>query len=145
MSRSGYSDDCENVWLWRRAVANAIKGKRGQAMLAELATALDEMPVRALAADSLVTAHGEVCALGALGAKRGLDMSKIDPDEPAYVAEAFGIAPAMAQEIVYMNDERGSDGRYIDGKWTVVHETPEGRWARMRAWVARQIVSPANT
>ena len=37
----------------------------------------------------------------------------------------FGIAPALAREIVWENDEAG---------W--YDETPESRWKRMRAWVA---------
>ena len=43
-------------------------------------------------------------------------------------ARHFGIAQAMAAEITYMNDE-----------YPYQSETPEARWARMRAWVERQI------
>ena len=49
-----------------------------------------------------------VCAIGAVGKQRGIDMTKIDADDPPQVAGAFGIAQAMAQEIVYINDEWGS-------------------------------------
>lgn len=41
MSRSGYSDDCENIGLWRGAVERAIRGVWGQALLLEMAAALD--------------------------------------------------------------------------------------------------------
>lgn len=44
------------------------------------------------------------------------------------VANAFGIAHQLAQEVVYMNDEAG---------WH--DETPEKRWHRMRTWVQRHI------
>lgn len=71
--------------------------------------------------------EGDVCALGALGRVRGLDMSGLDPDDPDGVAAAFDIAAPLAREIVYMNDE----GHY--------GETPEQRWTRMRAWIASQI------
>ena len=71
--------------------------------------------------------NGDVCALGALGRVRGLDMSGLDPDEPEGVAAAFDIASPLAREIVYLNDECG------------YRETPEQRWERMRAWVASQI------
>ena len=37
MSRSGYSDDCETMGLWRGAVERAIYGKRGQTFLREMA------------------------------------------------------------------------------------------------------------
>lgn len=73
--------------------------------------------------------EGDVCALGALGRVRKLDMSELDPDEPEGVAAAFDIASPLAREIVYMNDE----GPY---------ETPEARWQRMRKWVASQIIEP---
>jgi hypothetical protein len=73
--------------------------------------------------------EGDVCALGALGKVRGLDMSGLDPDESEGVAAAFDIAEPLAREIVYMNDE----GTYRK-------ETPEERWTRMRAWVESQII-----
>ena len=42
MSRSGYSDSLENWDLirWRGQVASAIRGKRGQQLLKELADAM---------------------------------------------------------------------------------------------------------
>ena len=48
MSRSGYSDDCENLGLWRGAVEKSIKGKRGQAFLKEMLVALDSLPEKKL-------------------------------------------------------------------------------------------------
>lgn len=74
--------------------------------------------------------EGDVCALGALGRVRGLDMTDLDPNEPEGVAAAFDIASPLAREIVYWNDEGGD-----------YQETPEQRWQRMRDWVARQITS----
>jgi hypothetical protein len=133
MSRSGYSDDCDGWSLicWRGAVTSAIKGNRGQAFLIELRDALDAMPERRLVADVL-EADGEFCAIGILGAKRGVAMDKLDPMDREEVAEAFGIAPALAAEIVFMNDE---------GSWN--SETPEQRWQRMRKWVDEQIQQEA--
>lgn len=130
MSRSGYNDDCDGdgYQLWRGAVLSAIRGKRGQKTLRELFSALNRMPVKELIAEELVTKEGAVCALGALGVKRKLDMSEIEPTDPAQVADAFGIAPALAQEIEYENDEAGRS-----------NETPAERWVRMRAWVRRQL------
>lgn len=129
MSRSGYNDDCGGWDLirWRGAVNSALKGKRGQAFLAELRDALDAMPDKRLIADSL-QAEGEFCTIGVLGAKRGVDMAALDPDDREAVGEAFGISPAMASEIVFMNDE---------GSWQT--ETPEQRWVRMRKWVDSNI------
>ncbi|MEX6663209.1 hypothetical protein [Pseudomonas sp. W2-17] len=129
MSRSGYSDDCENWSLicWRGAVTSALKGKRGQAFLLELRDAMDAMPEKRLVADVL-EADGQFCTIGVLGAKRGINMETLDPDDREGVAEAFGIAPALAAEIVFMNDE---------GSWNA--ETPEQRWVRMREWVESNI------
>ena len=129
MSRSGYSDDCESWSLicWRGAVTSAIRGKRGQEFLNQLADALDEMPVKRLVANDLEVG-GEFCTIGVLGAKRGIELGKLDPNDREEVAGVFGIAPALAAEIVFMNDE---------GSWNT--ETPEQRWNRMRKWVEEQI------
>ncbi len=133
MSRSGYSDVEDNWSLicWRGAVSSATKGKRGQAFFKELLVALDKMPVKRLITHEL-EANGEFCTLGVLGNSRGIDMGKIDPDEPEEVSKEFGIACALAQEVVFMNDEYGNYFR---------EETPEVRWTRMRKWVADQIVA----
>jgi hypothetical protein len=129
MSRSGYSDDLDPLDLgrWRGMVRSATRGKRGQALFRDLLTALDAMPTKRLIAHEL-EADGEVCALGAAGRYRGIDMDNLDPSEPEEVAGAFDIAACLAQEIVYVNDERG---RY--------QETPEQRWERVRKWVSEQI------
>ncbi len=132
MSRSGYIDDCDPLDLgrWRGQVASATRGKRGQKLFIDLLKALDEMPVKKLVTDELVTNGGEYCALGVLGKARGLDMSGIDPDESEEVGAMFDIADQLAREIVYMNDEAGWD------------KTPEERYIRMRNWVASQISQP---
>ena len=125
MSRSGYSDDCENLGLWRGAVASAIRGFRGQAFLQELRAALDAMPEKKLIAHDLENGGG-VCALGAVGQKRNLDMTKIDPEDYVTIAKTFGISEALACEIMFLNDE------------LFVRE--ETRWSGVRAWVDEQII-----
>ena len=128
MSRSGYSDDCGGWDLirWRGAVTSALKGKRGQAFLIELRDAMDAMPDKRLMTDTL-EADGQFCTLGVLGAKRGLDIAVIDAHCRESVSHAFGIAEAMAAEVVFENDECG---------W---NESPEQRWQRMRKWVDSNI------
>lgn len=131
MSRSGYSEDYDDTWdltRWRGIVANATRGKRGQAFLRALLDALDAMPEKRLIADAL-EADGQVCAIGALGRARGINMSDLDPEDSAAVAARFDIADALAREIVYLND---------DGGWD---ETPEQRWTRMRRDVASMIAA----
>jgi hypothetical protein len=138
MSRSGYSDDFEYNWsmiCYRGAVASATKGARGQAMLRDLLAALDALPEKRLITDELRT-HEGVCALGALGAAKGMDMEELDPNDSESIGKAFNIADSLAREIVYENDERPwalHDGKYVK-------ETPEQRWQRMRNWVAKLIV-----
>jgi len=130
VSRSGYSEDLDNWSLikWRGAVLSAMRGRRGQAFLKELAAALDAMPQRRLIADEL-EAGGEVCALGAVGRARGLDMTAVDLEDREDVGRAFGIAPAMAAEIEFWNDG------YCE-------TTPEQRWATVRGLVARALAQP---
>lgn len=131
MSRSGYSDDCEHLNLWRANVDRTIRGKRGQAFLRELRQALEDMPVKRLIGHALIEA-GEVCAIGAVGLRRKIDMDYLDPEDAERVGSVFGISPMLAQEIVYMNDER---------YW---NKTPEERWTRMYAWVQNQIQEPSE-
>lgn len=129
MSRSGYSEDCAGweLILWRGQVRSAIRGKRGQAFLRDLATALDSMPQRRLIAHELEV-DGEVCAIGSLGAQRGIDMSRLDPGDHDQIAATFDIASQLVQEIEYIND------------YSPRHdEPPEGRWLRMRKWVQENL------
>jgi len=132
MSRSGYSEDygCDNQWdliRWRGAVASAIRGARGQLFLKEMLAAFDAIEPKRLIANDLIKG-GEVCAIGSVGIKRGVDMTKFDPDDREGVAGVFGISPAMAAEIAFENDEGGP-----------YNETPENRYARMRRWIEAQI------
>jgi len=142
MSRSGYTDDCDEQWqyaLWRGTVASSLRSKRGQAFLKEMLAALDAMPVKRLIArelegtDHVSFSHwgmietDAVCAIGSVGRARGMDMSSIDPDDPETVSGKFNIGRPMACEIVYLNDE-----------W-YRRETPEARFTRMREWVVSQI------
>jgi hypothetical protein len=103
-----------------------MRGTRGQAFLKEMLAALDSLPEPKLIANDL-EAHGEVCAIGAVGKARGVDMTNLDPEDHESLASAFGVAHALACEIMWMNDE-----------WSC-RETPEARHARMRQWVADHI------
>jgi hypothetical protein len=140
MSRSGYSD-VSNGWdiiRYRGAVASALRGRRGQAFLVELLTALDHLREKKLVANMMQDGD-TVCALGSVGRARGLDMTSLDLnryDEHEFgdvVARAFGIPPALAREIMWENDEMAQYWRT---------ETPEQRFERVRAWVASQIKEP---
>lgn len=138
MSRSGYTDDCDDLWAhirWRGAVTSAMRGKRGQAFFRELLAALEAMPEKRLIAQTFGEA-GSYCTLGVACAARGVDAPKLeyppedyyDDEIPRMASSALSIPPSLAAEIMYQNDECS---------WN--HETPEQRWERMRAWVSRQI------
>ncbi len=49
------------------------------------------------------------------------------------IAGAFGIAPAMAAEIMFINDDACARA-----------ETPEHRFARVRAWVVSDLAPPPS-
>ena len=121
MSRSGYTDDGDDGWRWRGTVANAIKGRRGQAFFLELIAALDALPEKKLIKEELEI-DGAVCALGAVGKARGIDMTGIDPEDSGQVSAAFRISNAIAVEIEFMNDECFSLA------------TEKERFSRMRSW-----------
>lgn len=133
MSRSGYYDGWGDEWAlirWRGAVASALRGRRGQAFLRELRDALDELPEQKLIAGALEK-DGCVCALGAVGRKRGLpNMDEIDPEDREKIAQTFGIAEAMAAEIMYENDE-GEIFRFNE----TTEEIDARRFRRLREWV----------
>lgn len=138
MSRSGYDDldryDYPELAMinWRGAVASAIRGRRGQAFLREMLQALDELPRPRLIRDAL-EASGEVCAIGAVGRARGIDMTNLDPEDAETIAATFGIADAMTREIVWTNDEVRRGG------------TPEETFTRMRAWTLSNLKAHLTT
>ena len=140
MSRHGYIDDDwddspEAILAsgrWVACVKSAMRGKRGQAFLRELAAAMDAMPVKALIAHELINERGECCTIGVVCKARGIDVSKVDYECPEQVGAAVGIARQMAAEIEYEND---------DGFWDrdIKSESPEARWQRMRKWVESKL------
>jgi hypothetical protein len=83
---------------------------------------MDNMPSKRLIANSLEK-NGEVCALGVIGRKRGIDLANLDPEDYKSVAKALNLAPAMVREITYNNDAFYSN------------ESPEWRFSRMRTWL----------
>lgn len=137
MSRSGLFDsgdieDTLEYGRWRGAVASAIRGKKGQEFLREMLAALDALEERRLIATALDNDHGEVCALGSVGKRRGLDMSAVDVDDPEAVSSLFGINEKLAQEIMWINDE-----------WVSGNNVPamQKRYEKVRGWVLDQIRS----
>jgi hypothetical protein len=145
MSRSGYSEDCDDEYntanLYMANLERATKGKRGQAFFRAIADALDAMPEKRLVAEELQTGEGEVCALGCLGKARGIDMRGVDTEDWDKLGKLFGIAPSLAREVMFENDDDFGDRRCVSASGRH-RETPEERWKHVREWVARQIQSP---
>ena len=116
-----------DLHMYRGQVLSAIRGKRGQDFLRELAVAMDGMPQKSLIRGELIDSRGQCCTIGVVCKSRGVDVRNIDVEEPEQVAQAVGIARQMAAEIEYENDE---------GSRAVTEETGEQRWRRMRQWVS---------
>lgn len=153
--RIGYSEDEDypgQFGLWQGNCARSLKGKAGQATLRELEAALLALPSKRLIAKSLVDAHGEVCAIGALAEFKG-EITDDMIGQGEYDMEAIGIELGMprlvAWKIVEMNDLQfsGQDLLFAEGpyRWPAeqpyayVEVTPEQRYERMLAWVREQL------
>lgn len=167
MSRISYSDE-EDVpgqfALWQANCRRSLQGKKGQAALRELETALLALPEKRLIAEKLQDRSGEVCALGAMAKHRGIDVSPAplseddDWDLPENEGmEEFGVSMGMprlvAWKVVCKNDIE-IDGHYerMPGPYRWPQEcpqtyqpvTPEIRYRKMLAWVQSQIARTNN-
>lgn len=127
MSRHGYSDNCENLAMWRGVIASATRGKRGQAFFKALVDALDAMPVKQLVRAELEDREGSVCALGCLAKAKGVNPGALDTHDWEGLGATFDIAHQLAQEVMFVNDD----------DW--IRESPEDRWFRVRRWAVAQI------
>lgn len=132
MTSSDYivGDDNANLAYgrYRGAVAGAIRGKRGQAFLKEMVAALDAMDDKRLCTSSLLAQSGDVCALGAVARSRGMDIPAVDWPPIYEYGPLFGIAEALADEVIYWDHE-------VYGRCT-----QDERWLRMRAWAQKHIL-----
>jgi hypothetical protein len=153
MGRSGYVDgDVEETWdwiRWRGSVASAIRGKRGQAFLKELVKTLDAMPEKRLIKDALKDECGEVCAVGAVMEARKLPFD-VDVNDYDSIASIIEVNAKLIQELECENDQAV---RYITLPWTGtyscngshVDDSPEARWAQVRAWAEAQLKKDVAT
>ena len=140
MSRSGYVIDENNKsQLYRGAVRSAIKGKRGQKLLSDILSALDAMWDKKLSGDHLNNPKVFFCTLGVLGSERGLYNGIVDNIDHDALAEIFDASPALVREIMFVNDECGSEHTCLNGVWKYSDYSASDRWARMRKWVESKI------
>jgi len=142
MSRTGWTDGYEDD-QWRAimasgAIKSAIRGKRGQAFLRDLAEALDAMPDKRLADGLLVAEDGCKCALGVLGERRGLDLlalqQPLDWDQEA-IAKAFGVAESLTNQVQWINDESA----FVSDPVGDSDKERRLRWKEVRDWVAKNL------
>ena len=135
MSRAGYCEDLDplDAGRWKAIIRSATRGKRGQAFFRALIDALDAMPEKKLVKGDLVDDSGCVCALGAVGRHRGIDIGSLDTYDYEQLGKTFDIAEQLAREVMYENDE---------GHW---RETDEKRWERVRDWAAKQLRTADTT
>lgn len=123
---SDYDQRVQNCF--RGSITKAINGKRGQAFLRELIASLDAMPVKKLISEELEY-KGEYCAMGCVGAARGINMSQLDPYDVGGLSKIFGIAPNMIREIEFINDNTvygcKTDEERDAKRWQVVRDWAE--------------------
>lgn len=153
--RIGYSDEEDypgQFGLWQGNCQRSLKGRAGQAALRELEAALLALPSKRLIAESLVDAHGEVCAIGALAEFKGeitdnmIGQGECDMEE---VGVELGMPRLVAWKVVEMNDlqfagtslviKEGPYRWYSEQPFEYVPITPEQRYKRMLAWVREQL------
>ncbi len=118
--------------LYRQAVENAIKGKKGQALLKDLEAALLGMAKKRLISGVLCK-EGEVCALGALAVYRG----KLDPFTESLIdadaTEISGWARSVLKATDSLSTEIQWENDAVDG------ETPEECYERVLRWTRAQL------
>jgi len=125
VSRFNSDGDCDSnsnyVYLWDSRVRRIIEGKRGQRVLLELIEALLALPQRRLISGAIATPTGDVCTVGALAKKRGVNLDRDnlyarrdepprgwegDEEETADLGASLGITWTLAWQLGYMNDEQ---------------------------------------
>lgn len=167
MSRSGYIDDYDDdngsLAMYRGQVASAMRGKRGQAFLRGLLSALDEMPEKRLIAGHLVVPEVNpllrwLFAPNSEDWREATDWPRIPwrlfenplSDMPTQAGccaigalalrrdvDVEGVDPEEAEGIAGLfdiNEKLAREVAYMNDE--VYYESPERRWRDMRAWVA---------
>ena len=115
--------------LWQANIDRCLKGKKGQAALLEFREALLALPEKRLIADALYDEEGSVCAVGAYGAYKGVNLNDCDPDyETDEAGFKFGLPRLVAWKLVELNDIEFDQC------------SPEERYTRMLNWVEGRII-----
>lgn len=162
MSRIGWSEDESfpgQFEIWQANCRRSLRGRKGQAALRELETALVALESKRLIAHALENEDGDVCAIGALVKAKGI-APKADPEwQMEDVGVECGLPRLVAWKVVELNDIH-LDGRYVvmegptrpterfryrgagGGCGSIfVPLTPEERYTRVLAWVRSELRS----
>ena len=139
--RVNYSED--ETWpgqfeLWQANCERSRRGRKGQAALRELESALSAMPVQELHAAVFVEQTGEACAIGAMlverliskGAHREqavLECANLDPGDVEEHGVGLGMPRLVAWSVAVENDTYPGC------------ETPTSRYARVLQWVRGEL------
>ena len=112
--------------LQRANMRRSGQGARGQRALREIEAALIDLPAKRLIHGTLIDDNGDVCAIGAYGRHKRIDLAPYDPEDSVHVGILGGMPRLVAWQVVEMNDV----GRTV---------TPEERYDRVLAWVRTQL------
>ena len=139
--RVSYSDDEEwpgQFELWQANCRRSRRGRKGQAALRELESALIAMPVQELHAVVLVEDSGEACAIGAMLVGRLIskgmsrvqaisECARLDPGDVEEHGVELGMPRLVAWSVAVKNDEYPA------------YETPTARYTRVLRWVQGEL------
>ena len=143
--RVNYNED-ENYGgefnLWQANCRRSRQGRKGQAALRELESALMGMPDKRIQKDVLVESSGEACAIGALMLHRKVS---------AGMAREQAVAECAALEPLDTEEHGVSIGMPHLVAWAVAVEndeyyrveSPEERYRRILAWVRGELKEQA--
>lgn len=149
MSRISYCDDEDfqnQAYLWQANQERSINGRKGQAALRELESALLALPEKRLIAGELENAVGEVCAVGALAKFKGKENPRVAANEDKVPLEDSEVLPEELEEVTIDLAQELGMPRMI--AVAVVHEnddcwpasiTPEQRYNKVLAWTQQQL------
>lgn len=134
--------------LWEANQERSLKGRKGQAALRRLETALLALPEPKLIADAIEDADGLVCGLGALAKYEGyqgsLELPEVSfdawgntssevEDAMLTLADSLNVPKLVAVAIIYNNDD----------SWRT--QTPEARYTKLLAWTRSWLSEDCST
>ena len=129
--------------LWEANCRRSLQGKAGQRELREMEAALLALPAKRLVQGVLLSDDGDVCALGAYGRYKGLDLTSFETCDKEITGVEVGIAGGMPRLVAWAVVDRNDrlDGQYQVGTFVLL--TPEERYDQMLAWVRAQLKDAA--